>query len=199
LTLKIGIIGKGNVGTAIGTGLTRKGHIIKYGHRDVKEPVDRAAEWGEVLILAVPHDSLENVAKDIGSAADGKVVLDVTNAVGDDWNLTIGFTTSMAEELQKMLPRARVVKAFNTVFAKNQSTGKVGGEQLTLFVAADDAEAKQTIMRLGSEIGFNAVDAGPLKSARYLEPMAMLLMIMAFQLGMGVDIGYKLVKGQPKK
>jgi predicted dinucleotide-binding enzyme len=139
------------------------------------------------------------VAKDIGSAADGKVVLDVTNAVGDDWNLTIGFTTSMAEELQKMLPRARVVKAFNTVFAKNQSTGKVGGEQLTLFVAADDAEAKQTIMRLGSEIGFNAVDAGPLKSARYLEPMAMLLMIMAFQLGMGVDIGYKLVKGQPKK
>jgi predicted dinucleotide-binding enzyme len=197
--MKIGIIGKGNVGTALGTGLTRKGHIVKYGHRDVKEPVDRAAEWGEVLILAVPHDSLENVTKDIGSAADGKVVLDVTNAVGNNWNLTVGFTTSLAEELQKMLPKARVVKAFNTVFAKNQSAGKIGKEQLTLFVAADDAEAKQTIMKLGGEIGFDPIDAGPLKSARYLEPMAMLLITLAFQLGMGVDIGFKLVKGRPKK
>jgi predicted dinucleotide-binding enzyme len=143
--MKIGIIGKGNVGTALGTGLTRKGHIVKYGHRDVKEPVNRAAEWGEVLILAVPHDSLENVTKDIGSAADGKVVLDVTNAVGNN------------------------------------------------------AEAKQTIMKLGGEIGFDPIDAGPLKSARYLEPMAMLLITLAFQLGMGVDIGFKLVKGQPKK
>ena len=95
--MKIGIIGKGNVGTAIGTGLTRKGHIIKYGHRDVKEPVDRAAEWGEVLILAVPHESVEFAAKDIGSAAEGKILLDVTNAVGDNLDLTIGFTTSAAE------------------------------------------------------------------------------------------------------
>jgi 8-hydroxy-5-deazaflavin:NADPH oxidoreductase len=195
LTLKIGIIGKGNVGTALGTGLTRKGHVVKYGHRDPKEPVDRAAEWGEVLILAVPHESVEFAAKDIGSAAEGKILLDVTNAVGDNLDLTVGFTTSAAEELQKMLPKARVVKAFNTVFAKNQSTGKIGNEQLTLFVAGDDAEAKQTIMQLGSEIGFDPVDAGPLKSARYLEPMAVLLMNLAFVLGMGSNIGYKLVKG----
>jgi predicted dinucleotide-binding enzyme len=195
LTLKIGIIGKGNVGTALGTGLTRKGHVVKYGHRDPKEPVDRAAEWGEVLILAVPHESVEFAAKDIGSAAEGKILLDVTNAVGDNLDLTVGFTTSAAEELQKMLPKARVVKAFNTVFAKNQSTGKIGNEQLTLFVAGDDAEAKQTIMQLGSEIGFDPVDAGPLKSARYLEPMAVLLMNLAFVVGMGPNIGYKLVKG----
>jgi predicted dinucleotide-binding enzyme len=195
LTLKIGIIGKGNVGTALGTGLTRKGHVVKYGHRNPKEPVDRAAEWGEVLILAVPHESVEFAAKDIGSAAEGKILLDVTNAVGDNLDLTVGFTTSAAEELQKMLPKARVVKAFNTVFAKNQSTGKIGNEQLTLFVAGDDAEAKQTIMQLGSEIGFDPVDAGPLKSARYLEPMAVLLMNLAFVVGMGPNIGYKLVKG----
>lgn len=193
--MKIGIIGKGNVGTALGTGLTRKGHVVKYGHRNPKEPVDRAAEWGEVLILAVPHESVEFAAKDIGSAAEGKILLDVTNAVGDNLDLTVGFTTSAAEELQKMLPKARVVKAFNTVFAKNQSTGKIGNEQLTLFVAGDDAEAKQTIMQLGSEIGFDPVDAGPLKSARYLEPMAVLLMNLAFVVGMGPNIGYKLVKG----
>ncbi len=199
LTVKIGIIGKGKVGTALGTGLTRKGHIVKYGHRDPKEPVDRAAEWGEVIILAIPHENVPFAAKDIGSAADGKVLLDVTNAVGENWNLTVGFTTSAAEELQKLLPKARVAKAFNTVFAKNQSTGRIGDERLTLFVAADDADAKQTIMKLGSDIGFDPVDAGPLKSARYLEPMAILLMSMAFQLGMGVDIGFKLVNGHLKK
>ena len=193
--MKVGIIGKGNVGTALGTGLTRKGHVVKYGHRDPKEPVDRAAEWGEVLILAIPHESVEFAAKDIGSAAEGKILLDVTNAVGDNLDLTVGFTSSAAEELQKMLPKARVVKAFNTVFAKNQSTGKIGNEQLTLFVAGDDIEAKQTIMQLGSEIGFDPVDAGPLKSARYLEPMAVLLMNLAFVQGMGPSIGYKLVKG----
>jgi len=122
-------------------------------------------------------------------------VIDVTNAVGENWNLLIGCTTSAAEEVQKMLPKARVVKAFNTVFAVNQSKGKVGKEQLTFFVAGDDAKAKQTVMQLGRDIGFESVDAGPLTSARYLEPMGILLMKMAFVLGMGTGIGFKLVKG----
>lgn len=192
--MKIGIIGKGNVGSAIGKGLSSKGHEIKFGHRDPKESVSEAAKWGEVIVLAVPFSAVEDAAKAIGSAADGKVLLDVTNALDEKGELAIGFTTSGAEELQKKLPKARVVKAFNTVFAKNQSTGRVGSEQLTLFVASDDQEAKQTIMQLGRDIGFDVVDAGQLKAARYLEPMAMLLMGLAFGLGMGTDIGYKLVK-----
>ena len=192
--MRIGIIGKGNVGTAIATGLTRAGHQVKYGHRDPKEPVANAAKWGDLIVLAVPYENVEDAAKEIGTFADGKVVLDVTNAIGDNMNLAIGLTTSAAEELQKLLPKTRVVKAFNTVFAKNQSTGTIGKEQLTLFVAGDDAKAKQTVMKLGGDIGFDAVDAGPLKSARYLEPMAMLLMTLAFSLGMGIDIGFKLVK-----
>ena len=193
--MKIGIIGKGNVGTAIGTGLSRKGHEVKFGHRDPKEPVADAAKWGEVIILAVPYENVADAAKAIGTFADGKVLLDVTNAVGDNMNLAIGFSTSAAEELQKKLPKARVVKAFNTVFAPNQSTGRVGNEQLTLFVASDDAKAKQTIMQLGRDIGFDPLDAGALKSARYLEPMAMLLINLGYGLGMGTKIGYKLVKG----
>ena len=193
--MKIGIIGKGNVGTAIGTGLSRKGHEVKFGHRDPKEPVADAAKWGEVIILAVPYENVADAAKAIGSTADGKVLLDVTNAVGDNMNLAIGFSTSAAEELQKKLPKARAVKAFNTVFAQNQSTGRVGNEQLTLFVASDDAKAKQTIMQLGRDIGFDPLDAGALKSARYLEPMAMLLINLGYRLGMGNKIGYKLVKG----
>ena len=183
--MKIGIIGKGNVGTAIGMGLTRKGHEVKFGHRDPKEPVADAAKWGEIIILAVPYESVTDAAKAIGTLADGKVLLDVTNAIGDNMNLAIGFSTSAAEELQKKMPKARVVKAFNTVFAQNQSMGRVGNEQLTLFVASDDAKAKQTIVQLGRDIGFDPVDAGPLKSARYLEPMAMLLINLGYGLGDG--------------
>ena len=193
--MKIGIIGKGNVGTAIATGLTRKGHEVKFGHRDPKQPVADAAKWGEVIILAVPYENVTDAAKSIGSAADGKVLLDVTNAIGDNMNLAIGFSTSAAEEVQKKLPKAHVVKAFNTVFAANQSTGRIGNEKLTLFVAGDDAKAKQTVMQLGADIGFDPVDAGKLKAARYLEPMGMLMISLGYGLGMGTKIGYKLVKG----
>jgi predicted dinucleotide-binding enzyme len=193
--MKIGIIGKGHVGNALATGLSHAGHEIKFGHRDPQEPVAEAAKWGEVIIFAVPHDAVANVAEAVGSAADGKVLVDVTNAIGDNMGLAVGFSTSAAEELQKMLPKARVVKAFNTVFAPNQSKGRLGGEQLTLFVAGDDASAKETVMRFGREIGFDSVDVGPLKSARYLEPMAILLINMGYGLGMGTGIGFRLVKG----
>ena len=192
--MKVAIIGKGNVGTAIAKGLAGK-HEIKFGHQDPKEPVEAAAKWGEIIILAVPHEAASDVAKAVGSAADGKTVLDVSNALNERGDLALGFTTSAAEELQKKLPKAHVAKAFNTVFAKNQSTGKVGKEQLTLFVAAEDAQAKRTAMRLGRDIGFDPVDAGPLKAARYLEPMSMLIINLGYGLGMGTNIGYKLVKG----
>ena len=193
--MKIGIIGKGHVGNALATGLSHAGHEIKFGHRDPEEPVAEAAKWGEVIIFAVPHDAIADVAEAVGSAADGKVLVDVTNAIGGNMGLTVGFSTSAAEELQKMLPKARVVKAFNTVFAPNQSKGRLGGEQLTLFVAGDDASAKETVIRFGREIGFDSVDTGPLKSARYLEPMAILLINMGYGLGMGTGIGFRLVKG----
>lgn len=193
--MKVAIIGKGNVGTAIGKGLSRKGHEIKFGHRDPKEPVGEAAKWGEVIILAVPYGETKNAAKEIGSAADGKTLIDVTNALTPDGELAIGFTTSAAEELQKMVPKAHVVKAFNTIFAQNQSTGKVGNNQLTAFVAGDDSNSKRTVMQLTRDIGFEPVDAGPLKAARYLESMGMLIINLGYGLKMGTNIGFKLVKG----
>jgi predicted dinucleotide-binding enzyme len=88
------------------------------------------------------------------------------------------------------------VKAFNTVFAQNQSTGRVGGERLSNFIAGDNAKAKQTIMKLSQDIGFDPVDTGPLHSARYLEPMALLNIRLGFQLKMGTNIGFKLAKAQ---
>jgi len=191
--MKVAIIGKGNVGKAIASGL-RLQHEIKFGHRDPIEPVRQAAQWGEIIILAIPYDAAQNVVKELGSAADGKTVIDVSNALTDNMELAVGFTTSAAEELQRMLPKSYVVKAFNTVFAGNQSTGRIGNEKLTLFVAGDDRKAKQNVMSLGADIGFDVVDAGPLKNARCLEPMGLLMINLGLLLRMGTKIGYKLVK-----
>jgi predicted dinucleotide-binding enzyme len=193
--MKIAIVGKGNVGTAIGTGLNGKGHEIRFGHRDPKEPVAAAAKWGEVIILAVPYTEVQSAASEIGSAADGKTLIDVTNAIGPNGDLAVGFKTSAAEELQKILPKAHVVKAFNTVFAQNQNTGRIGNQQLTAFIAGNDQKAKQTAMQLTRDIGFDPVDSGPLKAARYLEPMAMLIINLGYTYKMGTNIGFKLVKG----
>ena len=187
------IIGKGHVGSAIGKGLSAK-HETRFGHRDPAEPVADAAKWGEVIILAVPHDNVNDAIEKIKPYADGKVVIDVTNAVNNNLELSISCTTSTAEETQKKLLKAKVVKAFNTVFAAHQSVGKIAREQLTAFIAGDDVKAKQTVAQLTRDIGFDPVDCGPLKAARYLDSMAMLIMQLAFSNGMGTGIGYKLVK-----
>lgn len=192
--MKIAVIGKGNVGTALSSGMKRSGHEIRFGHRDPKEPVQEAAKWGEVIILAVPYDAVEDVAHEIGSAANGKPIVDVTNVLDDNMDLALGCTTSGAEELQKLLPKAHVVKAFNTVFAQNQSTGKVANHQLSAFIAGNEVKAKQTVMQLATDIGFKPVDAGPLKSARYLEPMGVLIIGMAFKQNLGTKMGYVLAK-----
>jgi predicted dinucleotide-binding enzyme len=192
--MKIGIIGKGNVGTALCTGLNRAGHETKYGHRDPAEPVADAAKWGEIIILAVPHENANDAIEAIRPYADGKIVIDVMNAIGPKMDLGISCTTSTAEETQKKLPKAHVVKAFNTVFAPNQSTAKVSNEQLTAFIAGDDVKAKQTVAQLTKDIGFDPVDCGPLKAARNLEAMGNLIINLAYSYGMGNKIGYKLVK-----
>lgn len=85
--------------------------------------------------------------------------------------LAIGFTTSGAEELQKAIPGAHVVKAFNTVFAQNMSEGSAAGQQLTVFAAGDNKQARDEVLALGKAIGFDAIDAGPLSNARPLEAL----------------------------
>ncbi len=192
--MKIAIIGKGNVGKSIASGLTRNGHEVKFGTTDPNEPVNKAAQWGEVIVLAVPHQNTVEAIKELGQFADKKVLIDVTNAIGPDMTYAAGCPNSASEEIQQMLPKAKVVKAFNTVFAQNQSSGKVGDQQLTAFIAGDDDEAKKTVMQLTEEIGFDPVDCGPLKSARNLESLGILNINLAFSQGMGTNMGFKLVK-----
>lgn len=192
--MKIAMIGKGHVGTALGAGLTRAGHDVKYGHRAPNARPQKVAEWGELVIIAVPYNQLGNVTTELKDVVDDKVVIDVTNCLDPHGDLAIGFSTSGAEQIQKALPLAKVVKAFNTVFAQNQSTGRIGDARLAAFVAGDDAEAKQTVMSLAGEIGFEPVDCGPLTSARFLEPMGMQLIKLGYGMQMGLSIGYCLAR-----
>jgi predicted dinucleotide-binding enzyme len=191
--LKVGIIGKGNVGNALCSGLSGK-HEIRFGHRDPAEPVAEAAKWAEVIVLAVPYSNAGSAIKEIEPYADGKTVIDVMNPLGPKMEYAINCSTSSAEETQAKLPKAHVVKAFNTVFAPNQSVGRIGSEQLTAFIAGDDLEAKKVVAKLTMDIGFDPVDCGPLRTARFLEAMGNMLINMAYTYGMGTKIGYKLVK-----
>ncbi len=190
--MQIAIIGKGNVGSALGRGLERAGHNVTKVGREPRAVAD-AARTAELVILAVPFSEVDKAVAEIGSAADGKPLVDVTNALTKEMQLAVGHTTSGAEELQKKLPKARVVKAFNTVFAANMDTGHADGEPLTALVAGDDQHAKERVLDIARDIGFDPVDAGPLKSARELEPLALLNIKLGYVQKLGPHIGFKLV------
>lgn len=187
---KIAIIGIGNVGSALERGLTRAGYEVRA---TGKENVRETAAWGEVIILAVPFPAVSDAVKTIGEAAQGKVIVDVTNALDEKMGLAIGFTTSGAEELQKQAGGARVVKAFNTVFAQHMVSGHVGGETLTVFAASDDDDAKDVALELAKSIGFDAVNAGPLQNARWLETLGYLNIGLGYVVGHGVNSGFRYV------
>ena len=155
--------------------------------------VRETSKWADLIILAVPYPAVPDAVRELADGIDGKTLIDVTNALGPHFQLAIGFSTSGAEELQKKAPAAKVVKAFNTVFAEHMATGQVKGTTLTLFVAGDDQNAKEQALTLGRDIGFDAVDAGPLKNARWLESLGYLNIQLGYALKMGTEIGFKLV------
>ena len=198
--MKVAILGKGNVGKALQRAFANAKCDVKFGSRTPEKgelSQKDAVEWGEVVVIAVPYAAVAGAVKAVGASAfKGKIVLDVANALDQNWELALGFSTSGGEELAKLVPGGKVVKAFNTVFAENQSKGMIGTETLTLFVAGDDASAKKAIMDVGAKIGFDPVDVGPLKAARYLEPMAVMLIGLGYGAKMGSGIGYRLVKGK---
>ena len=189
----IGIIGDGNVGSALARGLRRAGHEVRAVGKDTSA-ILATASWGEVVVLAIPFGAIDELVSNAGEALAGKTVVDATNALDASMNLAVGFATSGAEELQKKLPRSRVVKAFNTVFAQHMDSGRLGDKPLTTFVASDDAGARETALQLAREIGFDAIDAGPLKNARLLEPLAYFNIQLGYVLGLVTQIGFKLLR-----
>jgi len=183
--MQIAIIGAGNVGRALATSLTRAGHEVTITSEHAANAVEVASQSGatagtsneaaaanaDVVVLALQASSIGAVATAMGSSLDGKVVIDVSNRPTPNPD---GAPTSIAEELQTQLPAARVIKAFNTVFASRQANAQVAGIAPDGFVAGDDAAAKRTVLDVVESIGFRPVDAGPLASARTLEGMAWL-------------------------
>lgn len=191
---KIGIIGNGNVGSALARGLGRAGHEVRTVGKN-PAAVRETAAWAESVVLAVPFGAIDDVVRDAGEQVVGKPLVDVTNVLDAHMRWAVGFTTSGAEELQRKLPKARVVKAFNTVFAQHMDSGRVGDKPLSAFVAGDDAGAKEIVLELAGAIGFDPIDAGPLQNARLLEPLAILNIQLGHVHGMGTQIGFKLLRG----
>lgn len=190
-TRKIGIIGKGNVGSALARGVRNAGHYVRAVGNDSAR-IRETAEWADIVLLAVPFEAIDDVLVAASDEFSGKIVIDVTNALDAQMNLAVGFTTSGAEELQAKIPSARVVKAFNTVFAQHMDSGRLGGDPLTAFVAGDHTESKEAVQDLARGIGFDPVDAGPLKNARLLEPVGYLNIQLGYVQGLGPDIGMTL-------
>jgi predicted dinucleotide-binding enzyme len=192
---KIGIIGHGNVGSALERGLRAAGYDVRTAGRDA-EAVREAGAWADVLVLAVPFGAVDETLRELDGTYAGKPLVDVTNALGPKMELAVGYSTSGAEELQKKAPKARVVKAFNTVFAQHMDKGELDSVQLTAFAAGDDEGAKATVLEMAKKIGFDAVDAGPLHNARWLETLGYLNIQLGYVEKMGTTIGFKLVHEQ---
>jgi predicted dinucleotide-binding enzyme len=208
--MKLGVIGAGNIGRAIGSWAAKLGYEVIFsarneahareaaqasGNRARSATVREAAEAADLVLLAVPYDAAGTVLDDVGELLAGKTLIDVTNALTEDMSaLQLGHTTSAAEELARRAPRAKVVKAFNTVFAQIYASQSptAQGRTLSVFLAGDDADSKDQVRELAARMGFDVVDTGPLKSARYVEPLAMLNISLAYGLGMGTDIGFSL-------
>jgi NADPH-dependent F420 reductase len=205
--MNIAIIGAGNVGRALATSFTRSGHSVVVTSRDPAEAGAVATATGarvatsnadaarasDVVILAIPFDSAKAVATEIRDVVTGKPVVDVSNrmSVGPSGPI-IDAGPSNAERLAAWLPDALVVKAFNTVFASNQSDPVVEGIQLDGFVAADDATAKAAILELVASIGLRPIDAGPLSRAQQLEQLAFLNIALNATNGWSWQSGWKL-------
>jgi hypothetical protein len=206
--MKIAIIGAGNVGRALATSMSRAGHDVVISARDEENAAAVAAATGsraatssadaagqaDVVVLAIPFASAREVAGEISGAVVGKPVVDVTNRMsfGPDGAET-DTSSSNAEEIADLLPGANVVKAFNTLFASNQSDPIADGVRLDGYVAGDDGAAKARVLELVGTIGLNPVDVGPLVRARQLEGLAFLNITLNMSHGGSWQSGWKLV------
>jgi len=209
--MRIGIIGSGSVGGTLGQRWSRAGHTVIFGSRrpeaeGIRNLVAAAgpnassltlpetARTGEVLLLATPWAATREAVQGLGDLA-GKILLDATNPILPDFaGLEFGATTSGGEQIALWARGARVVKIFNSVGFNVMSDPVFGTDRAVLFYCGDDAAAKQTAGLLAGELGFEAVDAGDLKQARYLEPFAMLWISLALVQGLGREIGFKLLR-----
>lgn len=155
-----------------------------------------AAASADVILLSAGYGMIKEALTAAGPIQD-KIIIDCTNPVKPDLSgLSIGLTTSAGEEIAKLVPGSRVVKAFNTAFAEiyHAETRLFGSRMSTMLYCGDDEDAKSVVSQLIRETGFEPLDAGPLKSARYLESLAMLMIQLGRVQGMGPNIALSLIR-----
>jgi 8-hydroxy-5-deazaflavin:NADPH oxidoreductase len=196
--MQLGIIGAGNVGNALATGWIRAGHDVALGIRDPQSPptggpsgavyasVAAAARVATVVVLATPWQAVPDVLAGAGDLA-GKILIDCTNPlrIGPaGMELDVGHTSSGGERVASLARGAAVFKTLNqTGYANMEHAGDFVPLPPVMYVAGDDLARKPIVLALVSDLGFRAIDAGPLTIARLLEPMAMLWIHMAVNRG----------------
>jgi predicted dinucleotide-binding enzyme len=194
--MKIGMLGSGMVGRILAAGLVARDHSVVLGSRTpgraeltrwreqtgeqaCSGSIAEAAAFGEIAFLATDWAGTEEAIELAGPGRlSGKVVVDVTNPLdfssGMPPRLDLGHADSGGEQVQRWLPGARVVKAFNTVPAERMVDPDGGRGRPVLFMAGNDSEAKAVVAELARSLGWYPADAGPLRHARLLEPLALL-------------------------
>ena len=209
--MKIAVLGTGSVGSALGRRWAQAGHAVYFGAREPAsdearqviaglDPLGRlgtcteAIAQSDAVLLAIPWDQVRTVLESAGSL-EGKILIDCVNPLTADLRgLELGFTTSAAEQIAQWFPAARVIKAFNTLSAATMLDPSYGDLRANMFYCGDDSQGKAVVERLSEELGFDAVDCGPLVIARQLEPLAMLYVHLAIFEGWGGDCAFRMLK-----
>lgn len=215
--MRVGILGSGDVGRALGRGLAAAGHSVKIGTRTPdSEPLEKwkgevgkngsvgsfaqAAEHGELVVLAVRGDAIDAVLDLAGAKTIGrKVVIDTTNPLdfskGMPPGLFVGRDDSLGERVQHKLPQARVVKCFNIVPNSMMTAPKVAGGVAEMMICGNDAAAKKEVEALLQGLGWPAaIDIGPIEGSRWLEALVPLWVRVGAAIGT-FNFAFRTVRG----
>jgi 8-hydroxy-5-deazaflavin:NADPH oxidoreductase len=180
--MRIGVLGSGEVGRALARGYLQHGHDVRIGTRQdrVDElpvgPTHEVAAEAELVVLAVRGASAVELASSLAGELDGKVLVDLTNPLDFSSGrpeLFVGTTDSLGEQVQRAVPGARVVKAYNTVGNPLMVDPDLPGGPPTMFVAGNDADAKATVGELLRATGWDVADLGGIEASRWLEALCM--------------------------
>ena len=206
--MHVAVIGTGRMGRGLARQMVAARHQVSIGSRDVERARAVAEKVGagghgsyatatraaDAVLLAVPWQAVDDTLAALHDHVDRKILIDITNPYVDgDLHLLADWST--AEHIQDHAPTTKVVKAWNHVYASIAgSTPDLGGIAATVFVCSDNREAKASVIGVAESMGYDAVDAGPLSSARYLEPLAGLMGTLAYAVGMGTEQALRLVR-----
>jgi predicted dinucleotide-binding enzyme len=211
--MRVGILGSGLMGGKLGTIFTRAGHEVMFSYARSEQKLQRlareakskaragtpreAAQGSDALLLAVHWSRIEDVLNQTGDLS-GKVIITCSLPMNEDNTaLVVAHTSSGAEELAKRIPKARVVAAFQTVPSEvlfGVYEAKRKASRPSLVYCGDDSDAKEVTASLIRDVGFDPVDAGPLRIARYTEPFALLVAQLAYETEGGAELAYRFLR-----